>query len=97
VSTLLAEGKIKSVSEYQATQPKPQREYDHSGPDLYTSFTLTATMIRKRLETFNTPENQEAMSLVTPEDFEEMQEDAAAIHAALTDFIEQVKRAMPKE
>ena len=97
VSTLLAEGKIKSVSEYQATQPTPQREYDHSGPDLYTSFTLTATMIRKRLETFNTPENQAAMSLVTPEDFEEMQEDAAAIHAALTDFIEQVKRAMPKE
>ena len=97
VSTLLAEGKIKSVSEYQATQPKPQRKYEHSVPDLYTSFTLTAMAIRKRLETFNTPENQAAMSLVTPEDFEEMQEDAAAIHAALTDFIEQVKRAMPKE
>lgn len=97
VSTLLAEGKIKSVSEYQATQPEPQRKYEHSTPDLYTSFALTAMMIRKRLETFNTPENQAAMSLVTPEDFEEMQEDAAAIHAALTDFIEQVKRVMPKE
>lgn len=97
ISTLLAEGKIKSVSEYQTMQPKPQRKYEHSDPDLYTSFTLTAMTIRKRLETFNTPENQAAMSLVTPEDFKEMQEDAAVIHAALTDFIEQVKRAMPKE
>ena len=74
-----------------------ERKYEHSAPDLYTSFTLTAMTIRKRLETFNTPENQAAMSFVTPEDFEEMEKDAAAIHAALTDFIEQVKRAMSKE
>ena len=97
VSTLLAEGKIKSVSEYQAIQPEARRKYDNDGNDLPISFGITAMAIRKRLEIFNTPENQAAMSLVTPEDFKEMEEDAAAVHTALTDFIEQVKRAMPKE
>ena len=96
VSTLLVEGKIKSISEYQASQQDAPREHNSDVSGFLTSFDIIVTNIRKQLETLNTPENQAAMSFVKPENFTEMEEKADAIYAALMDFIEQVKRAMPK-
>ena len=52
VSALLAEGKIKSASEYQVAQPETRRKYENGGTALSTSFNITAMIIRKRLETF---------------------------------------------
>ena len=98
-ATLLAEGKIKSVKEYQATPPDVETDgTEDDGEDIFEfliDFEKTTLNMRKEMENFNKRRYQLVMPFITPEELSDMEKQADAVHAALKGFIEQVRQAMP--
>ena len=98
-ATLLAEGKIKSVKEYQATLPDVETDgTEDDGEDIsefLIDFEKTTLNMRKEMENFNKRRYQLVMPFIKPEELSDMEKQTDAVHAALKGFIEQVRQAMP--
>ena len=86
-STLLAEGKIKSIREYQATPPEAGADgYKDDGEDIaefLNAFEKAARNMLKEIENLKSERYRSVIEFINPQELSDMERQADSIHTAL--------------
>ena len=95
-SKLLAEGKIKSIREYQPTPPEGKTEdFEDDGEDIaefLTAFEKAARNMLKEIENLNSARYRSVIEFLNPQELSDMERQADNIHTALNALMEQIRQ-----
>ena len=95
-SILLAEGKIRSIREYQATPPEAGTGgYEDDGEDIaefLNAFEKAARNMLKEIENLKSERYRSVMEFINPQELSDMEGQADSIHTALSSLMEQIRQ-----
>ena len=95
-SRLLAEGKIKSVREYQATSPEDKADgYEDDGEDIaefLMAFEKMTRNVLKEIENLKSARYRSVIEFLNPQELSDMERQTDSIHTALNGLMEQIRQ-----